>query len=232
MTPPHRSLPRLLLTAALSVLLLALIGVTRAYHVEFDQRVAPIAYSGDASEVVDASRFTLEVDEVRFGHDIAGGDFEPLTGTEADPDYVWMVITVTIEATKESMAIHDPVRLECGDTSYAGRVSSPLPSGGLGASPLQAGIPVTGSLAFELPPEKIIDPTLRVTAVSAGAAVDDRLSSEAVVDLGLRDEELSTRIDEAAETVEVTGGDQSGGLADERRAPAEPTGEKDGATND
>ncbi|RNL85853.1 hypothetical protein [Halostreptopolyspora alba] len=228
MNPSHRSLPRLLRSAALCLLLLVLIGVVRAHQIEFDQRLAPIAYSGEAGEVVDASRFTIEVEGVEFGRDIAGGDFDHLTGAEADPDYVWMVVTVTVEATMEAMTIHEPVRLESGGDVYAGMVSSPLPAGAAtNADELRAGIPVTGAVAFELPPDSIEDPALRVTAVTAGLGSDERLSSEAVVDLGLDEDELRGRVDDAAEVVEVAAG------ADERRAPAAPAGvTEEGATVD
>ncbi len=228
MSPPSRSPARLLLTAVLSVVLLALIGVTRAHHIEFDQRVAPITYSGHADEVVDASRFTLEVDNVEFGHDIAGGDFEHLTGTEANPDYVWMVVTVTIEATAEPLQPHDPARLESGGDTYAGTPGRALASGGsAGTATLEAGIPVTEAIAFELPADELDDPSLRVTTVSSGAGSDERLSAEAVVDLGLDEDELRSRVDDADEIVEIAGS----GTAGEQRAPSEPVAQ-DGVRDD
>lgn len=192
-------LPQLLLTAALSLLLIALIGVTRSLLIANEEEVAPISHSGDLGETVDARQFTITVQEVELARGITATDsFGEPSGqdlTAADTD-IWVIVHVTITAASEQLTVRNPL-LEVAD-GYSYAASTHVQST-MDGEVVEAGIPRSGALVFEIPTERLAEPALRVGA----GGIDQRLSAEAVIDLGLGENELATLLDEAAESVSV-----------------------------
>lgn len=189
-------LPRMLLTGVVSLALIALIAVAQSLMIGFEQRLAPITASGDTSGAINADQFTIEVDSVELAHSVAGVGTLDEAEEPLEAEGTWVVVTATLTSARQPLTIVDPVLLEVADGyTYAG--SGEVGSTLVGAR-LEAGIPVHGAFAVEVPIERLSDPVLRVGA----ARGDARLSAEAVIDLGLSDDDIARLLDEAA-TVEI-----------------------------
>ncbi|GAB3494293.1 hypothetical protein [Nocardiopsis coralliicola] len=112
---------------------------------------------------------------------------------------VWVVVTVDITAAREHL---DQVKAELdagGGTVYTHNtwLTSALGSTGTG---FPAGIPVRGSVLFEVPPGQLTAPELRLNAFSG---LDRRLSGLAEIDLELSGSDLRSAVDGAEPALSV-----------------------------
>ncbi|RCV48883.1 DUF4352 domain-containing protein [Marinitenerispora sediminis] len=190
-------------TALASLLLLGGIVAAHAMRPAFEDATAPIGHRGSAHEPVDARRFTIEVEKVEFAHAVSDGDAlgaGPRLTADPGNRAIWVVVWATMTATDASLTVPDPVLLETGSGySYAAsdRLSNALNAFGTRLDP---GIPRHGAFAFEVPRERLTDPTL---TVSAREGLDDRLSASAEVGLGLDADRIERLVDAAADSLAI-----------------------------
>ncbi|GAA3730003.1 hypothetical protein HDA32_006030 [Spinactinospora alkalitolerans] len=183
---------------AASLLLLALIVAAHGLIPTHDDLTAPISHSGTIGGTVDAERFTLDVDKVELARSVS--DEEALGGVEGlEANGVWVVVWATLTSTDATVSVGGTL-LEMGDGySYSAntRLSNTFNNLGIVLNP---GLPRYGAFVFEVPEERLSSPTLRV---SVQESLDDRLSAQASVDLGLSESDIDRLTEEAADSVAV-----------------------------
>ncbi|MDT0303977.1 DUF4352 domain-containing protein [Streptomonospora wellingtoniae] len=179
--------------------LLALIVAAQSLVPDETLATEPIAYSGDIGEPVDADQFSVTVQKVRFAETVADKDGFGSSGP-IEAHGVWLVATVRITSASAPLINVDAELVMDDGYVYSanGWLSNSL-SGGLSTT-LEAGIPVTGMLVFEVPEDRISAPVLQV---NARESVDDRLSARADIDLGLSGAELDQRLSRPDERIDV-----------------------------
>lgn len=193
-------------TVVTSLVLLALLMYAQSFRFPNDSAVTePMVASGDASAAVDAGSFTVKVDEVRFAKAVGdGADDSGLSDFAPETEYieakgVWVVVFMEVTSAEKQLTRLE-ARLDSGDENVYASTSwldNAFGSVGDGFPP---GIPMKGATAFEVPEKALKDPVVEVV-VSTG--IDQRLSGEAHVKLGLSGDELKKAIDGAEETLDV-----------------------------
>ncbi|CAM3655740.1 hypothetical protein GCM10009799_47630 [Nocardiopsis rhodophaea] len=192
-TPARRAL-----TAAASLVLIGLIIGAQSLIPSSEEQTEPIAYSGEIGATVDARRFTIEVDKVQFAHNVYDStDYGDTTPIEANG--IWVVAWATLTSTRDTLTTVTAELDTGGDSTYAASTWLFNAYGGIGSS-LGPGIPTYGAFVFELPEERLVDPTLQV-GVARGPG--SRLQAQADIHLGLGGDALAARIDAAEESVPI-----------------------------
>ncbi|WP_017625882.1 hypothetical protein [Nocardiopsis chromatogenes] len=193
-------------TVVTSLVLLALLMYAQSFRFSSDVAVTePMVASGDASAAVDARSFTVKVEEVRFARAVGdGADDSGLSDFAPEPEYieakgVWVVVFLEVTSTERQLTRLE-AELDSGDKNVYASTSWLHNTFGSIGDGFPPGIPVQGATAFEVPEKALKDPVVRVT-VSTG--IDQRLSGEAHVKLGLSGDELKKAIDGAEETLDV-----------------------------
>jgi hypothetical protein len=199
---------RRLLYGVLCLALLAGIGLVQRMEIPVSEVTDPIPTHGGVGTPVDADTFIIEVHDVAVAPVVATP--EGLLGSvdEGDEDDgsaleyhesagVWIVAFATLTSTERPQRINSPVWLDTDEHTFAG--AGELDDTLLDER-LEAGIPLTGAFVLDVPPERIHDPVLRVNV----GATDQRLSSEAVIDLGLGGDEIAQAAEDDDTVVEIT----------------------------
>nr|WP_255430285.1 DUF4352 domain-containing protein [Streptomonospora sp. PA3] len=150
-------------------------------------------------EPVDARQFTITAEKVRVAEAVSDEDGLGTSGP-IEANGVWVVATVEITATRAPLLNTDAELVMSDGYVYSttGWLSNGL-AGGFGAT-LDPGIPVTGMLVFEVPEDRLKDPTLQV---NARESLDDRLSARADIDLGLSGAELDRLLADPEQSIAV-----------------------------
>ncbi|MDA8370149.1 MAG: hypothetical protein M0026_09790 [Nocardiopsaceae bacterium] len=187
------------LTAVLSLVLLALIMGAHSLILSDSDQTEPIASSGDIGSTIDADRYTIKVEKVQITQSIADGDDSGIQAS-FETEEIWVIVWATVTSTSDTLR-NVQADLDTGDGYTYSMSKLPLNAfGGTGAV-FDPGIPVYGAVAFEVPKERLTDPTFRIRLGKGG---QDRLSAQANVDLGLYGAELADMVDQAEETVTIT----------------------------
>ncbi|GAB3453811.1 hypothetical protein GCM10027570_33330 [Streptomonospora sediminis] len=194
------SAARSALTAFATLVLLSLIVTAQSLVPPETHATEPIPHSGDVGETVDARQFTITVKKVRFAETVADGGGGIGSSAPVEANGVWVVATAELTAASAPLGTID-AELVMGDGytySSSEWLSNGL-AGGFGTT-LSPGISVTGALVFEVPTDRLKDPTLQV---NARESLDDRLSARADISLGLNGTELAERADNPEQSVSV-----------------------------
>ncbi|WP_052809670.1 DUF4352 domain-containing protein [Streptomonospora alba] len=186
------------LTTFATLTLLTLIVAAQSLVPEETLATEPIPHSGEMGEPLDARRFTVTVEKVEFAETVTDeGGFGPSEAIEAHG--VWVVATLEITAATAPLPNVD-AELVMGD-GYVYAASTWVNNGLNGGSSRPVpGIPVTGKLVFEVPEDRVTDPTLQV---SARTSIDERLSARADIHLGLDGEQLDRRLAQPQKRIAV-----------------------------
>jgi hypothetical protein len=166
---------------ALSVLtclvLVVLLVVLQRFVLSRDEQTAPVATSGRAGEAVSTDDFTIEVDETHFttALDVSTGLDGGSEAVEANG--AWVVVWATMTATHSTMR-NFPAELRMKDgTTYFERGWF---SDSFDRETLSPGIPQYGAFVFEVPADRMAEPSLVVTNAHTH---ERRLAAQAAVDL-------------------------------------------------
>lgn len=195
------SAARSALTVFATLVLLSLIVTAQSLVPPETHATEPIPHSGEVGETVDARQFTITVKKIRFAETVAddGGDG---IGSSApvEANGVWVVATTELTAASAPLGTIDAELVMSDGYTYSSSewLSNGL-AGGFGTT-LSPGISVTGALVFEVPADRLKDPTLQV---NARESLDGRLSARADISLGLSGTELAERTDNPEESVSV-----------------------------
>ena len=169
------------LTVVVCLLLAVGIAVLQHFVVAKDKMVDPISTSGSAEEPVVTDDFTLDVDRVDLSTSLRATDNlgDPAEPVEANG--VWVLVWARMTAERTTM-VHFPAELRMKDgTTYF--EPSWFPDA-MERATLSPGLPLYGAFVFEVPEEKIDDPSLIVTHAPG---FESRLGAQADVDLKLTD---------------------------------------------
>ncbi|MEQ4719964.1 hypothetical protein [Nonomuraea sp. B19D2] len=139
-------------------LLLAALGGLQRLVPDADRIYEPIASTGSLRQDVATQPYTLRVDDVEIGRRLV------ITNTSSTPTRdtrgLWVVLRITATATKQRVGLGKPV-LRAQDGTEYGATDRFF---GFANSNLEAGIPNSGPLAFELPPAAVPGAVLVITA--------------------------------------------------------------------
>jgi hypothetical protein len=155
--------------------------------------VDPFAVRAGQGETAQSRTLEARVLDVRTGDLLVADD-----GTEAvrlPTDAVWIVVDVELTARLGRLAL-DQADLEVGSVQY--RVSSIADDAELLVMPYGAGVPMRGSLVFEVPATVLEHGSARLVLHTA---IDDRLDSVPVIALDLRGAPSSGEVESEAPTV-------------------------------
>lgn len=145
-----------------------------------EQQVSP--YTSTIQELdtpYDARTFTVAVSSVQLADRIQ------IDGRRAQTSGVWLVVEAEFARRLTSGTMTALLRI--GRTTYAD--SARMESDGLGSTPSQPGLPMAGSVAFELPEAALTAAGADAAVVRFGATADPQLDSalDLVIDLGALD---------------------------------------------
>ncbi|QVQ50436.1 hypothetical protein J4H86_16060 [Spiractinospora alimapuensis] len=118
-------------------------------------------------------------------------------GAPLEAEGLWVVVDLTVTATDRGLTVDTPALLDVADGLSYGSVGLDYTMENYQISP---GIPASGSLAFEVPQERLEDPTLRFVA----GGIDSRLAGEAKVDLGLEESDLDAMTNDPVEVAPIS----------------------------
>lgn len=152
--------------------------------------LAPFAVDGVPGEPVTSRQLVVEVLEVRAAEQVLpeyGGDPAMITTSG-----VWVVVDciVTPRLGPEQL---NHVELEIGERVF--RTEDVLPFPNLSTLPYGAGIPVQGSLVFQIPRSALTDARASAARIVFHPRIDTRLDSVSVVVVDLTDLDVQPQAD-------------------------------------
>lgn len=147
-----------------------------------EQTQAPFAVSGPVGEQIVSSHLLVTVHDATLAREAVVDDW---VGSTAG---VWVALDATVEARIERTSI--------GADLYLGGVRYPASSraDGLEGQVVDAGLPRSGPLVFELPADILDDPAARSVVVRIGPGLDMRLDSVVELTLDLTALDLVDRV--------------------------------------
>ncbi|HEX4814149.1 MAG TPA: hypothetical protein VFV66_15505 [Nonomuraea sp.] len=172
---------RKILSVAVSAVLLAAIGVAQRLTPDADRMYAPIASTGGLREDVRTEPYSVRVDAVGIGRKLIIANAAGLR--ERQTRGLWVVVTLTATATKEQVRL-GKVELQARDGTLFGATDRFT---GFDTATLEAGIPRSGMVAFELPAASAPGAVLRITEARYGSVhrLNGALGPAVEVDLGI-----------------------------------------------
>lgn len=189
-----------LLTAAAAVVLIVAIGAVQRLIPDADRIYRPIAATGALREEIRTLPYTVRVDSVTISRELEvnkrHGDTEKKT-TQG----VWVVLGLTASGSKQQVRL-GKVQLQAKDGTLYGVTDR---FRGIDTLDIEAGIPSSGQVAFELPPADAQGALLQISGARSGSihTLNGALGPAVEVDLGItatqtRDAVPSTVVEEQA----------------------------------
>lgn len=169
------------LGGVLALAALGIAGVAVATAPDSERVTAPFELHAGIGETVEAREFSVRVDGVRVAESLSTS--YAFTETDTTTDGVWVVIDTTITVRSSYLTLTS-VKLRIGDYVFGG--SDILPSPRLidfyQSSP---GLPVTGSLVFEVPAFALALPEARDAMVVFSTQVTPSLDTVPMITVDL-----------------------------------------------
>jgi len=170
---------RHVLNGAILLVILVVAGVVQATTPTDDERDAAIAVSGSIGDTLSGRNIAGRVDSVELAHEVSADN-----GWTGETTGTWVVVEARASAVvDETTGPSLNAVLRIGDTTYS--ASSRPRDATIADASLQAGIPVTGALVFEVPSDVLTTPAARAARIEFAAKSDTRADSLVVVTVDL-----------------------------------------------
>lgn len=148
-----------LLSVLAAAALIAAIGAAQRLVPDADRTYQPIASTGTIGQEVRTLPYSVRVNRVRLGRELQIKKKYVDTPEKKVTKGVWVVLDLTATATQEQVTLGDVELRALNGTRYAATDRFQ----GLDTTDLEAGIPASGSVAFELPPDAAKGAVLLIT---------------------------------------------------------------------